>query len=452
MINQIDIEELKYFIESYSNFNSTETKIKTNIEYILRYWIQNKEKFFKMFNNQLTLSKEIEISNNKEKEIEELMQNHPFFDELINHWIKNNLNIKLFPFDSKSLISNKLFLQEKLQIDSISFPSGMKTIRALSKLSNLWNLNHFSDFSLKHSQILNTKKQTGILKLSINPVDFILSSDNSTNWTSCMSLMRNGEYRAGITEMMNSPCIVTAYLDSTERISGYLPTRLQRQFFILTPEIILSIRAFPHANEAFTLEALNWLRELATASGFGTYSDTITTVDNGSRHECGTYFSFYTNCMYNDVRKGHYAYLSTSGLPDAYELNLSGPNVCLSCGEQFEPSATEDLLCDYCNDVIYCDDCGERIHGTPYLLDDATYCEECYDNHLTYCDECGSATDYLYTVMVYDEDDRPVGEYNYGCCKDCASTIAPHCKNNVYYIYEYEIAREDRSLFYFYGE
>ena len=164
MINQIDIEELKYFIESYSNFNSTETKIKTNIEYILRYWIQNKEKFFKMFNNQLTLSKEIEISNNKEKEIEELMQNHPFFDELINHWIKNNLNIKLFPFDSKSLISNKLFLQEKLQIDSISFPSGMKTIRALSKLSNLWNLNHFSDFSLKHSQILNTKKQTGILK------------------------------------------------------------------------------------------------------------------------------------------------------------------------------------------------------------------------------------------------------------------------------------------------
>ena len=41
-------------------------------------------------------------------------------------------------------------------------------------------------------------------------------SDNDYGWDSCMGWMNEGEYRLGTVEMMNSPCIVVAYIDGEE--------------------------------------------------------------------------------------------------------------------------------------------------------------------------------------------------------------------------------------------
>ena len=77
----------------------------------------------------------------------------------------------------------------------------------------------FEQMRIKHSQILNKKRLKGTLCLSIHPLDYITISDNNCDWDSCMTWTGDdcpGEYRLGTLEMMNSPSVVVAYLDSKE--------------------------------------------------------------------------------------------------------------------------------------------------------------------------------------------------------------------------------------------
>ena len=78
------------------------------------------------------------------------------------------------------------------------------------------SLEEFEDFRIKHSRILSEKEFIGRLSLSIHPLDFMTMSDNDSDWSSCMSWRTCGSYRRGTVEMMNSPCVVVAYLSASK--------------------------------------------------------------------------------------------------------------------------------------------------------------------------------------------------------------------------------------------
>ena len=94
----------------------------------------------------------------------------------------------------------------------IPLNQGCKIARVLGKIADAYDLDGYEDFRLAHSRVLNDKKVSGTLCLSIHPMDYMTMSDNESGWESCMNWQNNGCYRQGTVEMMNSPMVVVGYL------------------------------------------------------------------------------------------------------------------------------------------------------------------------------------------------------------------------------------------------
>lgn len=104
---------------------------------------------------------------------------------------------------------------------------------------------------LIQSQIKQASPKATKVMLSIHPLDFLSMSDNSLDWSSCMSLLGDGEYRNGAIEMMNSPVAVIASVNSS---TPYYPiddehpftNKIWRQLFIVDREAIISMKGYPY--------------------------------------------------------------------------------------------------------------------------------------------------------------------------------------------------------------
>ena len=143
---------------------------------------------------------------------------------------------------------------------------GCKTSKTLGKLADIFDIPGWEDFRICHSQILNQKALGGKLTISIHPLDYMTMSDNSYGWESCMSWEKEGGYRQGTVEMMNSRCVVIAYLagDDQMRIGDdYWNSKKWRQLFIVDHNLIAGVKDYPYHNEALGLEVVKWLKELA---------------------------------------------------------------------------------------------------------------------------------------------------------------------------------------------
>ena len=129
----------------------------------------------------------------------------------------NTLNL----VNHRNLATNSYSIGEPFEVNLpdgkiLKVQKGTKPLRVLAKMAQAFNLEGFEEFRLTHSRILNQKKMTGELCLSIHPMDFMTMSDNNSNWESCMSWSDYGCYRRGTVEMMNSECVVVAYLRAKE--------------------------------------------------------------------------------------------------------------------------------------------------------------------------------------------------------------------------------------------
>ena len=210
----------------YVDFKSVDDMCE--VESLLIPWQREKSsRLFSLLGKNLILKKKVfyEIGEEEIKsEINDLIFNHPFgenyrkvigdslcYDEWSNaiyllnsiYYVDNIYTGKTFEI---SLPNGKKYRVQK----------GCKILKALQKISSAFNISDFEDFRIKHSQILNQRKIEGNLCLSINPLDYITMSDNDCGWDSCMSWVEDGEYKLGTVEMMNSPCVLVAYLESED--------------------------------------------------------------------------------------------------------------------------------------------------------------------------------------------------------------------------------------------
>ena len=304
----------------------------------------------------------------------------------------------------------------------IKMDANTKPMRALGKLVKMFNLNEkaFEDFRLEHSRILNTKSVTGTLCLSIHPLDYMTMSMNEESWTSCMNWGEPGGYRGGTIEVMNSPMTIVAYLKSdVNSITWYdsdnrWNSKKWRLLITVTPDAILSIKAYPYHHEELAREAIEWVRELAGAN-LNWYYGSTQKIPACSTFECPD-----TNEWYNiDFKEGrlmycdwgcdtHYGCMtlnpetigSSKEDPHILYIEYCGSTSCMCCGKIGQDYHDESyVICDECcsygeEDGCSCDHCGEWIpDGEGYWVGDECYCCDCIDE---VADRCAICSDYYY--------------------------------------------------------
>lgn len=401
-----------------------------DIDYILRYWNKSKQKLFKLLDNQFTY--EIPYSLNPEEYKEERNRRcwsdkvfynlvHEFahlFSRYVYH-LGDNFNVIFLSVEKENELYHKIREEhkvcymgslgralmhhfatetvaetEKWEIilgDDIGAPEnkrfrideGTKATRVLQVFAkavkpyvdeSFYNtlITLKDKIAVEYSRILNNLKAGGTLCISILPIDYLTMSVNSFDWTSCLNFYKGG-HRAGAAELMNSNCIVCAYMKSNS--NDYQIDEIHscsnkkwRQLFVVTKDILCCGKPYPYENDNFTLTILEKLRYLVEKNwhvtykyGMQTYADTVSTF-SASRIPAFQFtpkakrIVFSTKSMYNDWDQSYDRfYCYRNPIKHSYILSLSGKNVCLCCGKEDYLPLYNDL--DWRNRAMEC-----RVH------------------------------------------------------------------------------------------
>ena len=421
------------------------------VDNVLSMWNESKGRLFKLFGEKLILTKEIKITVDEEVLKEEMVRmtnekGRTFYEEFW-HWFHYNKDIdvdwtydengfKVYrnnwtSFDRDTLYSlmtniiyhpdqNEVYIHRDLWSEEVGqktcckvpTPSGKtidifsnsKPMKILGKIAAAYNLEGFEDFRIAHSQVLNTKELSGELCLSIHPLDYMTMSDNDCGWESCMSWTNRGGYRSGTVEILNSSCVVIAYLKSKKPYyissKGSWNNKKWRSMFIVDDHFLCKIKSYPYQKKEFEVECLNWLNELSTKNFDYPYDNeniicwdgdhSIYYQGENDKYEKSYYIYPETDQMYNDFGSTDHYFMPHKSMSDLYEdgregrytVNYSGYPTCMWCGK--ETYIDEDaVVCENCFTRRRCTACGETIYGEGNTYYDAygnEYCEYCFDN------------------------------------------------------------------------
>ena len=270
-------------------------------------------------------------------------------------------------------------------------------------------LDEIEEVRILQSQILSNKTVKGRLCLSIHPLDYITMSDNSNGWSSCMSWEESGCYRLGTLEMLSSPKVVIAYLESESETYELTPgidwnSKKWRELFVIDENVISGVRGYPYYSKALEAAALNKLVELATTNlGWEFESEPINFnstyfYPNGNS---GHAIRMSTNAMYNDFgTQETLAYLGIKAKEITSQhsiyIQYGQEPYCLSCGYpiSFSSDAEYEILgdgleCKECRDFLECEECGGLFHSEDlWEVNGQLICESCYGENYFYCEEC----------------------------------------------------------------
>ena len=468
-LSQKDIDSITDIREYFSE---TDT-LKLNTVDWLRYWRREKNLYLSgLFDDSLILSKPITYCASEEELAERIKE------EIFNHFSHLSFDGKpmtdiqragikwrdkfydvfyyqTHSFDEKSILSqliDSLALGTNLytgQNGSITVPSTNKQIKIhngckVSKIiGQLCQEAGFYDLwepvRLKISQIRNTSKLSGMLHLSIHPIDFMTSSDNDYDWSSCMKF-GNGDYCRGVIEMMNSPIVVQAYLTGQKETFDFRPdvewyNKKWREFFLVTPTMISGVKGYPYWNQDLERATIGWIYSLVREhDDLISAQDTWTPIIEFKLGEdipaIGGRFP-YIYCgpaMYNDFYGGEtYQATFSSCFNRTEDIDYSGFSECLNCGDDAENADAFSLVCNGCSNYITCAHCEERLHvNNAYYAFGEYYCEDCY-NDLNFCANCNQPVDddyALHLIYTTDEQKPRISPYEAIClCSSCTSDI-----------------------------
>lgn len=335
-------------------------------DFVLRFWNQNKQTLFKVLKENLILEKEIIFPMSSEELSENLYHFRMKSRFCQDFWkwyykecfeesteVRNSLRSLLL-----SYLGTNHYEGKTISIKDYLLRNGIKVVKALKNLNDKYiHSSHFEEFRLEHSRILNQKEIKGTLCLSIHPLDYLTLSDNNYDWDSCLSVINDcGSHRSGVIEMMNSECVVIAYIKGEKPFENWT-NKKWRSLFIVNQDIISAIKAYPYDNKDITNECLKWLRELAEEAQLSTYyHDDIVHVSSGQYLEAEPFkkvkFFVRTNCMYNDYYGSHPSYVSLL-VDNVNYINYSGPLSCLICGKTYTQKDGIFLGCGNCFPYIW---------------------------------------------------------------------------------------------------
>ena len=409
----------------------------------LTYWEKAKAcKMSKVFNNQLILKKKVEIKAS-DKELCEKMQRLISCSKLLDlrNYILNMLEkyndiyaewypkdsefsqnltcirseLKYFMFDIDPLISNR-YEGETLALNMpdnkvFKLVHGCKLMKAMGRLAKAAGMEQrFEDFRIKQSQIMNESSLSANLCLSIHPLDYMTASWNENDWHSCMHWI-DGEYRRGVIEMMNSPYVIVAYLESkSNHMEFYVDpehprekwnSKKWREFMIVNDYGVFGIKGYPYWNSELEDLALEWLAELFTTdqTKFSSRISKWRVEETIEDETVNSHLSIRMSCgpaMYNDFYGGntYSAILIENCNKGEVSFDYSGESECVICGKEEDFDDTSDLACFNCVEHHVCCNCSDVITNSNDLVifNNREYCSYCYEN-LPECDICNTVLD-----------------------------------------------------------
>ena len=457
LVNE-EIDAMKSFIESYAFYECNSAM--APMSKILQYWDDAKGQWlYKMFGEKLILSKDLSYSMGVD-ELSDQIEEQMFrgwsdtdcqefiraYRELTNWGGIYQNNYLMDNLLDTYVLAENIYKGESFTIDLpdesiLQVNKGCKVSKILGKIAKALNLPGYEAFRIAHSQVLNQKQLKGKLCISIHPLDYMTMSANDCDWTSCMDWTDEGEYRRGTVEMMNSPMVVVAYLTaSTPYKVGKInwSNKKWRQLFIVNPDIITGVKAYPYYNEHLEKAVNEWLRDLAAENLGWKYMDNYIKYD----HSCSCKIdgledniriTFHTNAMYNDFGTvAHYGFINKD-IPHNYHCTYSGVGNCMCCGEAADVDFDNDeysLTCLGCEHAIKCADCGERYHIDDMIwLEDDYYCNYCYESIATHCDVCEDVYHNSSCYNIYLARENANGEIE--IMRDIAITACSDCKRRI---------------------
>ncbi len=423
-LTEEDKELIDNYRENYVDRDTSDSKVE--LEYVLRHWNDAKSSFLqKVFKNQLIIKENIKYYQPVDDLMEEIEKldiykkvSKEFFDFLetnaTNHYDFYNdvhsgakyplasCRYELMRLFSAWCLANNEYDDYTVKIEDptkengyLKVERGCKPVKVLGKINNIFHFTEdFEEFRVAISMVLNKKKVEGNLCLSIHPLDYMTMSDNSCNWSSCMSWMDEGEYRQGTVEMMNSPYVVVAYLESKNPFRFYdneWNNKKWRSLYIVHPKVICNIKGYPYQLNEVDNIVIDKLRKMVEEAYGYKYRDPIT--KESLSVDYNVYCDFSTCYMYNDFDSCvHYCAVNET-IPiniddinhrDCIHINYSGKSECMWCGEDNEGKLGESSLsCSDCSCVMYCDCCGNRIYPNDSYYETAGgyICSECRNEY-----------------------------------------------------------------------
>ena len=450
------------------------------LSHILRFWDSAKSDLFSLFGNKLILKYPITYAQPVDDIIQECVDDLELgtllsglkaafrsFDPTTEQYEYSFLFYldKLLPLKNSSVNDSSYCVKYNGKEYKIS--PNTKAIRILGKMArdtkDACIIDLYEKLRIALSRHTNQKELHGNLCLSIHPLDYMTMSDNNSGWDSCMSWVEQGDYRAGTVEMMNSPYVVVAYVESEHKQATFADitwnNKKWRELFLVTPNLITEIKPYPYVNEFFTKETLRRLGALQPEANFSEAFEmpirkTFTYKDKE------LVFSPHANYMYNDfgltASNKHWAIINEDNLNSwQTHINYSGTMNCMSCGEEidYESDYSNEVFCAPClgETTFVCDCCGRTIRNnneSSYWVGDRLICVDCYENQVMYDpilgeDEFADDTYSLYLVTKDEKNKEHHNIWNYiyttvdsFSCDDRFNIDEPHYDSSegIYYV------------------
>lgn len=487
LFSKLSLEDRDNLITYIENYGTTHYEpLGNSLDYILRFWNDEKKTLYKGLGEKLIVSESIQtiMDIHALESIIETQLIYPARPHTASRFIDRIKCLDCRDFrEAEDSIGDSYYnlvgpaplatnRVDKPMI--INFPNGKKykvgagakVMKVLSKVADAFEIPGFEEFRLHHSQLLNEKSITGNLCFSIHPLDFLTMSDNNSNWSSCMRLIANtgddesrmwqGEYSQGPVEMMNSPCVVIAYIDSHTPMtiksrsgSKYFQwnNKKWRCLFIVNRDIIIPVRQYPYDSDSIEKIALDRLKTMIETNLGWKYTKTSIYLDGDTYVEEideRIDFNFGTDKMYcdfpYDTKRNAYIGIVEPNCRTSY-IDYSGVSECIICGKTdsnyesvYDSIEHWQPACVGCSGFVACCDCGEMIFiDEANCVDGSWYCSRCDESNHVSCEHCGEIHYYNNTELVYilhnfSEEEKPANmplwaeRWHYGeirLCKEC---------------------------------
>ena len=346
---------------------------------------------------------------------------------------------------------------------------GMKLIRCFKYFIN--DKVFLEQIQNEASLIIQEDKIEGNLYLSVHPLDFLSSSENTYNWRSCHAL--DGEYRCGNLSYMCDSSTIMCYLATEDKVLPRFPQDVKwnsKKWRMLLHfsdnwDMIFAGRHYPFFSKGIMDYVLNsviaksklsnknywwsewtnynirqvyddntneecWLNEkyIPISGELRALKDIVKDARNSKHYNdilySSCYIPYYTKRRQRDPFDEVYDRVC---LPELV-FNLGSKTTCLHCGERHVHDYNM-MVCSKCDlDYYHFDDdeeyvecicCGVRMYRDFASFDgyDNFVCEDCLQEEYERCSRCHSW--YTHDDMIYHR------KYGNRVCRFCYEDMEP---------------------------
>lgn len=406
------------------------------IEKIINTWADNKAPLMELLRHHPNWNDEkcyVAFDQNVKGQTDD-KKIYQFLDWVMDITYRTNGISELRYYKEQLLDSEMAEMIKQSYPDIKGIAAGQKTSRAVNKICKLLGVNKREDYEreyAKYSDAINPLDVVRHTILSVNPVDYLLSS-NGNSWSSCHTLDKNnpngfsGCHCSGTMSYLLDGTTMVYYQVDKEYDGNDLEfePKIIRQLFHYKDGILVQGRLYPQCNDGKNSLYTPIRAQLQKIIADCLVAPNLWRKKGGTSACCsvinseGTHYRDYecqSECSVSKIIK-----MIPKGRVDNRHMTVGHDIYCVKCGDWHDMEST--LLCEDCYDnYAYsgsrrCCDCGDRYdEDEMYCINGEWYCSGCS----TYCDHCGE--------RVPNSSIHYYGELDEDICDECISEDFSTC-------------------------